>query len=53
LAKIQATRTAHAVKWLGDFLKAIFLKNFFGFVIVITYVNGKKMKVENLRLDPV
>ena len=44
---------AESVKWLGFFFKAIFFKNFFGFVINITNVNEKKMKVDNLRLHPV
>ena len=39
--------------WSGFFSLSIFLNNFFGFVITIPSVNEKKMKVENLRLDPV
>ena len=48
-----ALLAAQTVNWLGNFFKSIFLKNFFGFVITISNMIEKKMKVENLRLDPV
>ena len=39
-------------KWSGIFFEMIFLKDFFGFVISIRYVNEKKMKVRNLSTFP-
>ena len=42
-----------SVKWPGIFFKMIFWKIIARFVITPSYVIEKKMKVKNLRLDPV